>query len=211
MSQAIDALRHEHDAILSTLQILRRMAGRARQGSADASDIAALLGFLQEFVDKCHHGKEARLLFPALQRAGLQADLVGELSAEHEQGRALVAALRRASTPVLDAEAFGAAAGDYAAFLERHIAKENDVLFPPRPSRRSARTSWMHCSRPSPRSSCRSSGKAVTKSCMTCCIAGRPPISAECSREARRMSGPEGRNPSTAVRLLQTSAAPISL
>lgn len=130
MSQAIDALRHEHDAILSTLQILRRMAGRARQGSADAGDIAALLGFLQEFVDKCHHGKEEGLLFPALQRTGRQADLVGELSAEHEQGRALVAALRRASAPVLDAEAFGAAAGDYAAFLERHIAKENDVLFP---------------------------------------------------------------------------------
>ncbi|GAB3486236.1 hemerythrin domain-containing protein [Azotobacter salinestris] len=130
MSQAIDALRHEHDAILSTLQILRRMAARARQGSADSDDIAALLGFLQEFVDKCHHGKEEGLLFPALQRAGQQRGLVGELTAEHEQGRALVAALRQASTPVLDAEAFDAAARTYAEFLERHIDKENDVLFP---------------------------------------------------------------------------------
>ncbi|GAB3378866.1 hemerythrin domain-containing protein [Azotobacter armeniacus] len=132
MSQAIDALRHEHDAILSTLKILRRMADRARQGTADTGDIAALLGFLQEFVDKCHHGKEEGLLFPALQRAGLvqRGELVGELSAEHEQGRALVGALRQASTPVLDAEAFAAAAGTYAEFLERHIDKENDVLFP---------------------------------------------------------------------------------
>ncbi|WP_349617137.1 hemerythrin domain-containing protein [Azotobacter salinestris] len=130
MSQAIDALRHEHDAILSTLQILRRMAERARQGRADAGDIAALLGFLQEFVDRCHHGKEEGLLFPALQHAGRQGELVGELTAEHEQGRALVAALRQASTPVLDAEAFAAAAEAYAVFLERHIDKENDVLFP---------------------------------------------------------------------------------
>ncbi|TBV99469.1 hemerythrin [Azotobacter chroococcum] len=132
MSQALDALRHEHDAILSTLKILRCMAERALQGNADADDIAALLGFLQEFVDKCHHGKEEGLLFPALQRVDLahQGELVGELTAEHEQGRALVGALRQASTPVLDAEAFAAAAEAYAVFLERHIDKENDVLFP---------------------------------------------------------------------------------
>lgn len=132
MSQALDTLRHEHDAILSTLKILRCMAERALQGNADAGDIAALLGFLQEFVDKCHHGKEEGLLFPALQRVGLahQGELVGELIAEHEQGRALVGALRQASTPVLDAEAFAAAARTYAEFLERHIDKENDVLFP---------------------------------------------------------------------------------
>ncbi|NHN76302.1 hemerythrin [Azotobacter chroococcum] len=130
MSQALDTLRHEHDAILSTLKILRCMAERALQGNADAGAIAALLGFLQEFVDKCHHGKEEGLLFPALQRAGRQGELVGELTAEHEQGRALVGALRQASTPVLDAEAFAAAAEAYAEFLERHIDKENDVLFP---------------------------------------------------------------------------------
>ncbi|AJE21429.1 hemerythrin domain-containing protein [Azotobacter chroococcum] len=181
MSQALDTLRHEHDAILSTLKILRCMAERALQGNADAGDIAALLGFLQEFVDKCHHGKEEGLLFPALQRVGLahQGELVGELIAEHEQGRALVGALRQASTPALDAEAFAAAAEAYAVFLERHIDKENDVLFPQGPSRRSARTSWRHCSRPSLTSSCRSSGKAGTKSCTTCCTAGRPTMPAE--------------------------------
>ncbi|MFD1690972.1 hemerythrin domain-containing protein [Azotobacter chroococcum] len=180
MSQALDALRHEHDAILSTLKILRCMAERALQGNADADDIAALLGFLQEFVDKCHHGKEEGLLFPALQRVDLahQGELVGELTAEHEQGRALVGALRQASTPVLDAEAFAAAAEAYAVFLERHIDKENDVLFP-RPSRRSARTSWKDWGRPSPTSSCRPSGRAGTKSCTTCYTAGRPRMPAE--------------------------------
>ena len=49
---------------------------------------------------------------------------------DHEEGRALVAAMDRASRPALDAPAFARAARIYAAHLRTHIGKENEVLFP---------------------------------------------------------------------------------
>ena len=53
---------------------------------------------------------------------------------QHEQGRRLVAVLRR-ELPALERDAaarqrFAAAARDYVALLDRHIAIENEVLFP---------------------------------------------------------------------------------
>ena len=101
MSQAIDDLRHEHDAILSALDILDRIEVEARQGTAATGDIAAFISFLKEFVDKCHHGKEEGMLFPALARAGAseREASVPTLLSEHEQGRALIKAMEEASQP----------------------------------------------------------------------------------------------------------------
>ena len=127
MSQAIADLRHEHDAILEALQILERMTAQA-----DAADLAAFVDFLREFVDRCHHGKEEGLLFPAMTRAGLaeHGGFIDELHAEHVQGRALVQTMAQACTPTLRSADFAAAATAYAGHLRAHIAKENDVLFP---------------------------------------------------------------------------------
>jgi len=132
MSQAIADLRHEHDAILAALQILERMAEQAARGETAATDLTAFLGFLREFVDQCHHGKEEGLLFPAMSHAGLaeHGGFIDELHDEHVQGRALVQAMAQACTPSLRAADFAAAATAYATHLRAHIAKENDVLFP---------------------------------------------------------------------------------
>jgi len=132
MSAAIDVLRHEHEAILVALQVLERLAERAEQGAADTADIAAFVGFLREFADTCHHGKEEGLLFPAMLAAGLpeQGGPIPVMLHEHEEGRALVAAMDRASQPALDAAAFALAARAYAEHLRAHIRKENEVLFP---------------------------------------------------------------------------------
>lgn len=132
MSQAIDVLRSEHQAIACILKILQRMANRARLGTASGADIGALLDFLWDFVDQCHHGKEEGLLFPALRRSCVEqgCELIGELSVEHQQGSFLLRALRQAVEPVFDGEAFAAATRQYVEFTERHIAKENAELFP---------------------------------------------------------------------------------
>src|SRR3546814_8480944 len=66
VSQATDVLKHEHDAILMALKILDQISGEARQGNATSADVVQFLGFLREFVDTCHHGKEEGLLFPAM-------------------------------------------------------------------------------------------------------------------------------------------------
>lgn len=132
MSLAIADLQHEHDAILSALRVLEHMAERAGRGEPVAADLAAFLDFLGEFVDRCHHGKEEGLLFPAMARAGLaeHGGFIDELHAEHVAGRELVQRMTEACNPGLRLAEFAAAAAAYAAHLRAHIAKENDVLFP---------------------------------------------------------------------------------
>lgn len=132
MSDAIEDLLHEHEAILMALNILDRMAEQARQGALAKEDATHFIGFLREFADKCHHGKEEGLLFPALIAAGLpeHGGPVSAMLHEHEQGRAFVAAMNAASSDALDAPAFAKAATAYAEHLRAHIAKENNVLFP---------------------------------------------------------------------------------
>ena len=132
MSKAIDDLRHEHDAILSALDILDRIEADVRQGTVATGEIAAFISFLKEFVDKCHHGKEEGMLFPALAKAGASEREVSvpALLSEHEQGRALIRAMEEASSPVLQPERFSAAAKAYSRHLRAHIEKENEILFP---------------------------------------------------------------------------------
>jgi len=135
--QATRTLIHEHDVIRRALAILDEVGARTGRGEAPpAADIAGLLDFFGTFADGCHHVKEEAILFPALEAAGLPRER-GPLAAmldQHEQGRRLVAAMRREQAAVhRDAEArvrFAAAARAYVALLERHIAIENEVLFP---------------------------------------------------------------------------------
>jgi len=132
VSKAIEVLRHEHDAILMALDILDRIVDAAKHGRIDSEDAVSFVGFLKEFADKCHHGKEEGLLFPAMIGAGAPTEggPVSVMLEEHERGRALVAAMVAACDPVLRPEAFGDAAAAYTAHLRMHIEKENTELFP---------------------------------------------------------------------------------
>lgn len=133
MSKAIADLMNEHEAILSALQILERMlTGMEKTGSVNAADVQAFLGFLKEFADKCHHGKEEGLLFPALVAAGIpeQGGPVGAMLAEHSQGRQLIREMEESLSDGGDLARLRKAAGGYAAVLRNHIQKENMVLFP---------------------------------------------------------------------------------
>lgn len=133
MSRAIDDLMREHEAILFALQILESFERRIAAGQpVDTTDLAAFLGFLREFADKCHHGKEEGILFPALVAAGVpdQGGPVGVMLDEHAQGRRWIAQMDASLGPTLDPERFGQAARGYRALLQAHIRKENEVLFP---------------------------------------------------------------------------------
>jgi hemerythrin-like domain-containing protein len=73
MSRAIDDLKHEHEAILSALKILSSITQNLKtQKTVSSLDIVSFIGFLKEFADKCHHGKEEGLLFPAMEKVGNQ-------------------------------------------------------------------------------------------------------------------------------------------
>lgn len=133
MNKAIDDLMHEHGAILEALQVLKGMAKRLDEGGAvEEGDISDILGFLKLFADRCHHGKEEELLFPALVKVGLSENegLLSVLLSEHQRGRELLRVMETVSFPMLDPARFSSAVHGYNELLENHIRKENTLFFP---------------------------------------------------------------------------------
>jgi hemerythrin-like domain-containing protein len=132
MSKAVADLLNEHEAILTALQILDRMIPVIEKSPlVDEKDIRDFIGFLKEFADKCHHGKEEGLLFPAMVKAGVpeQGGPIGVLLAEHVRGRELIREME-AALASLDRARLAEAGRGYASLLRVHIHKENGVFFP---------------------------------------------------------------------------------
>jgi hemerythrin-like domain-containing protein len=133
MSKAIADLMNEHEAILSAIQILERMmAAMEKAAAGEAKDVHDFIGFLKEFADKCHHGKEEGLLFSAMVGAGIpdKGGPIGVMLAEHALGRHLIRDMEGALSTGVDRATLAQAAGGYAALLRSHIQKENMILFP---------------------------------------------------------------------------------
>lgn len=136
----------EHRAVLHMLVVLEGLVARMGRGEGPpAEDLKRVVEFLKVFVDGCHHGKEERLLFPALSRvadADTQA-LIDRLLDEHRECAAHVAMLAAAAgyAPVTETAVQAAPAcrpgeeaeyalNGYVALLRPHIAAEQKTVFP---------------------------------------------------------------------------------
>ena len=70
--KATGQLRDEHGGIKVMLDVMERVCDTLKTtGGIDTEHFDGILEFLKVFVDKCHHGKEEELLFPALVAAGI--------------------------------------------------------------------------------------------------------------------------------------------
>jgi hemerythrin-like domain-containing protein len=135
----IDELKAEHQAIKMTLKVLENICRRMeRPGEAiELHHIDQLLEFFSVFVDKCHHGKEEELLFPALEAVGIQrkGGPIGVMIEEHERGREYVRKMKSAMSQYRAGQGAAATgfireARGYIDLLDQHISKEDNVLFP---------------------------------------------------------------------------------
>jgi len=138
MADCVADLRAEHRGVLQMLDILDAMQERFDENEpVPPEDLQAALDFLRTFVDQCHHEKEEGLLFPAMTSAAMTgtADLVTELEQEHVMGREYVGRIAEE----IDSYSRGDQAlgyqiardlHGYAELLRRHIALEEDVLYP---------------------------------------------------------------------------------
>jgi hemerythrin-like domain-containing protein len=137
MTKATSVLRHEHEAILKMLDVADEVSRRVERGIAIAPDVfTGLVEFFRLFADKCHHGKEEDLLFPAMEGKGVprHGGPVGVMLIEHEQGRARVKEMAAVSEEIANGNTAAAvrwvpAARGYSDLLRAHIQKENNVLF----------------------------------------------------------------------------------
>jgi hemerythrin-like domain-containing protein len=119
-------LRDEHEVILQALAVLERVADLlAADRPVSGPTVTELVGFLQTFADRCHHGKEEGQLFPAMRAKGAGGPLAIFLD-EHEEGRRYLGTLA-SNAPAAER---AAAARRYVGMLREHIERENEVLFP---------------------------------------------------------------------------------
>ena len=137
--QPIKDLKMEHDAVQLTLRILDKICQKIEQSGEiiDLQHIDQLLEFFKVFVDKCHHGKEEELLFPALENVGVSREggPIEVLLHEHQQGREYVQNMNAALVQYKKGDRtavdeFMKTAKGYINLLNQHIDKENGVLFP---------------------------------------------------------------------------------
>jgi hemerythrin-like domain-containing protein len=120
-------LRDEHRVILKALDVLETASARLAAAEPVPEETwAALVEWLGRFADARHHAKEERVLFPALEAAGLprEGGPIAVMLEEHEAGRALVRDMRAGRGADR-----AASAREYVRLLRSHIAKENEVLF----------------------------------------------------------------------------------
>jgi len=136
--QPTKELKEEHSGIKVMLQILGNISVRLESGkSIDAEHLDMISDFIQIYIDKCHHGKEDLLLFPALEAVGVakESGIIEELLAEHTSGRCHVQQFIKDSD---DYKKSGAKASpemiknvrSYVDLLTRHIDNEETTLYP---------------------------------------------------------------------------------
>lgn len=134
--KATQQLRDEHEGIKVMLNILEQVCQNLdKTAKLNTEHFDGILDFLKVFVDKCHHGKEEELLFPALVAVGVPKDgPIAVMLHEHEMGRNYVKVMNTAFTRYTASD--GSSSKDilqnargYISLLKEHIEKENNVLF----------------------------------------------------------------------------------
>jgi hemerythrin-like domain-containing protein len=134
--KATRQLKDEHEGVLLMLRILGEVSRQLQaEGRMENNHFESILEFLKVFVDKCHHGKEEELLFPALMHVGIPQDgPIAVMLFEHEMGRKHVRMMtdafeRHKLKDASAALAIAQNAKDYIGLLTDHIDKENNILF----------------------------------------------------------------------------------
>ncbi len=126
---AVSILSGEHRVILQVLDVCSALARRSEAtGAIPVDDARAVIEVLRTFADKCHHGKEEDILFPALEAQVPGFGPIQVMRREHVEGRALIRAMA-AAIDAGDAPGYARAAYGYTDLLRNHIAKEDDILF----------------------------------------------------------------------------------
>lgn len=136
--KATDILEHEHKVITLVLAAAEKEAVSIQQtGKVHADVVRKIVEVLQNFADKCHHGKEEKHLFVMMQKRGMSGDSgpIAVMLHEHVEGRKYIKtiadALPRAQTGDAKAvETLRDGLLGYVALLRAHIDKENTILFP---------------------------------------------------------------------------------
>ncbi len=126
-------LSDEHRIIERVLGAVEKLA-KGSVGPLDPWKKA--LDFIRRFADQCHHIKEEKVLFPAMEAHGIPNEdgPIGMMLMEHEEARSYVRAMLAAITLIESNNEAGktsliSSAQAYCRLLREHIQKEDEILF----------------------------------------------------------------------------------
>lgn len=120
------------------LKILGKMSEKLRSGEKiERNVLEKILEFIKIFADKCHHGKEEDLLFPAMEEAGIprEGGPIGVMLYEHNVGRNAVKGMTEGIEEFYQGnenarKKITENAEIYIELLDSHIYKEDNILYP---------------------------------------------------------------------------------
>lgn len=134
----IELMMEEHKQIKRMLQVMRKACYEVLQGKAICyEDFSTMIDFVRSYADSHHHGKEEKFLFNEMVKhlGSLGEKLIkGGMLVEHDLGRLYMRDLEEALERVKAGDDESrldviANAISYTHLLERHIAKEDDVVY----------------------------------------------------------------------------------
>lgn len=140
MKGIIESLREEHDEIEKFIEQLRtKCIAFMEYNEVNLQDFKDAVNFIRTYADLRHHQKEEKILFQAM------LDNLGQIAVnliqhgmlvEHDLARLHVMELEKAieayekeATPENKIDIISNAMGYYY-LLKRHVAKENEVIYP---------------------------------------------------------------------------------
>lgn len=137
MSNPFHILKHEHRIIERALRALDGICMRLEgQSQVPAASLLEIIEFITTFADQYHHGKEKKVLFPALERRGIprEGGPLGVMEYEHQVERELMTELRQAVEQYREGDVqasgrFVEAGRAFLRLLVGHIQKEDNILF----------------------------------------------------------------------------------
>ncbi|MEO8184436.1 MAG: hemerythrin domain-containing protein [Deltaproteobacteria bacterium] len=123
-------LMQEHGVLERILLIYDEGARRIESKEAlDPTLIKSAAEILQRFVENYHEKNEEQFVFPRLQAAGREVELVTVLLRQHQRGREVTEEIVRQASSGASPELARALRG-FARMYRPHAAREDTVLFP---------------------------------------------------------------------------------
>ncbi|MCX6256413.1 MAG: hemerythrin domain-containing protein [Bacteroidia bacterium] len=135
--KATQQLKDEHEGIKLMLNIMEKIYTGIETGDElNIVHFEKIIDFIRGFADKCHHGKEEDIFFPALVDHGIpnEGGPIAVMLYEHQVGRGHIKSLSNAFEEFKGGNKSAisniiSSSRNYVQLLRNHIEKENNILF----------------------------------------------------------------------------------
>jgi len=129
------SLRRDHDLIEKVIKSMEATIQLLQDGkSIPESILMQVIDFSKNFTDVCHHSKEEKSLFPALEKAGMPTNMgpIAMMLMDHEKSREIAKKMENSTQKYLNENSSSELIvnmQEYVEHITEHLWKENNRLF----------------------------------------------------------------------------------